>query len=170
MKNLFRPTGPSEWAPIYGRRDNKESSQCSSQPSESKMNSFYEADFASVMVLAQSSQQRASVKGELWHDGGRKKKESTFTWLNAARSPAQLFLKAMHWRQDKLFLPMHFFQTRTQKQAFHRASSVTCSDLHSRLCQGVPDKRSWRSGRGVRPSIAGSALHADPQTSRMDNT
>ena len=67
------------------------------------MNSFYEADFASVMAPAQSSQQRVAVKGELWHDGGTKK-ESTCTWLNADRSPAQLFLMVMHWQEGRLFL------------------------------------------------------------------
>lgn len=59
------------------------------------MNSFYEADFASAMAPAQSGQQRGAVKGELGHDGGTKK-ESTCTWLNADRSPAQLFLMVMH--------------------------------------------------------------------------
>lgn len=96
-------TGPSERAPIYGWRHQKESSHCSLGPSESKMNSFYEADFASVMVPSQSRQQRVAVKGELWHDSGTKK-ESTCTWLNADRSPAQLFLMVMHWQQGGLFL------------------------------------------------------------------
>lgn len=96
-------TGPSEWAPIYGWRHQKEDSHCSLEASESKMNSFYEADFASAMAPAQSRQQRVAVKGELWHDGGTKK-ESTCTWLNADRSPAQLFLMVMHWQEGRLFL------------------------------------------------------------------
>lgn len=56
------------------------------------MNSFYEANFATTMALAQSRQQRVAVKEELGQDSSTKE-ESTFTWLNAGKSPAQLFLK-----------------------------------------------------------------------------
>lgn len=85
--------------------------------SESKMNSFYEADFDSVMAPTQSRQQRVAVKGELWHDGGTKK-ESTCTWLNADRSPAQLFLMVMHWQEGRLFL-IACTSFRHTKQTFH---------------------------------------------------
>lgn len=156
IKNLLRRTDrASEWAPIYGWRHNKESSQCSSEASESKMNSFYEADFTSVMVLAQSSQQRAAVKGELWQDSGTKR-ESTFTWLNAGRSPAQLFLMAMHWQEGRLFLivctsfrhahktPLSpSFVTNLRWPAFKTASGVFCTKEPGR--QGYRDVCSWMS-------------------------
>lgn len=44
-------------------RTKKESSQCSLEASETRMNSFYEADFASIMAQTQSSQQKAGSKG-----------------------------------------------------------------------------------------------------------
>lgn len=46
---------------------------------------------------------KQAVKEELGQDRGTMR-ESTFTWLNGGRSPAQLFLMALHWQAGRLFL------------------------------------------------------------------
>lgn len=138
------------------------------------MNSLYEADFASVMAPAQSSQQRAAVKGELWQDSGTKG-ESTCTWLNADRSPAQLFLMAMHWQEGRLFLIACTSFRRTHKTplsqsfvsnlwwpAFKAASGSPAQKMVEE--QGYRAICSWMSSPG--PGIPPSQTSRDLQDGR----
>lgn len=87
------------------------------------------------------------------------------------RSPAQLFLMATHWQEGKLFLTVHFFQTRTHKKKTGLSPRFV-SNLQwpaFKAVSGCPAQKlleEWPAG----PSAAGSPIHRPPGWTRPQNT